>query len=772
MIASIVTLVSPAVRPLTRSGRTLWWVLWGLFATAAFLPIVVSSRFFFPFITPRTFAFRILVEIAVVLYVALALREPKFRPRWTALHVAVLAYLGVVVVASLLGINPSRSFWGNAERAEGILTLAHVVAFFCLASWTIRRWEDWRRLMLVSLGVSVLTAVYGLAQIFNQETLFGVIRIIGTGRPASTIGNASFFGGYLLLNLVVAGVLLVRERWVGWRVAIAAAALFDLFLLFATETRGAALGLLVGLVIVGVGWFVTASSRRVRFGVGAVAITFAFTAGFVWVNRAEPWVQANGMLRRLTTISATDITTQSRLATWRASWDAWRERFFFGWGYENYNVAFNKHFPSVIYRDEGSQVWFDRAHNIIFDVGVTSGAAGLAAYLSLIGAAFWFLRRAVRNGALERPVAIILAAGIAGYFIQNLFVFDTLLTYLLAFGALFPFIASAAMPATAGEPAPIAPPAPRRLGGSRAAVAALAILAVVAIYAFNVRPALANRALSRSITLTRLDDLPAALAAMDESLSRGTSMRFEARQKLTDFTYKALRSSTFTPEAKRTLFDKTERELIANTREEPDDAFHLVYLLTLYNGSEHVDPGVLDRIPAVFEQANRLAPGRAPLYYELGQAKMSQGKFDEGIAAFREAVTIAPNVMEAHWNLGAALLVSGRDAEGYAEFQKASELGLNLKSLRHLKRVLRVYNAKRDYRKLAETYEAIVLAEPAAETYAKLAAVYKELGNVAKATEAVQKAVELDGSYGPEAETFLESLKKIQNTPGQRQGLR
>ncbi len=759
-------------RPLTRSGRTLWWVLWSIFAGAAFLPIVVSSAFFFPFIMPRTFAFRILVEIAVVLYVALALREPAFRPRWTALHIAALAYLGIVVVASFAGINFLRSFWGNAERGEGILTLAHVVAFFCMASWTLRRWEDWRRLMLVSLGVSVLTAVYGLAQMFSQETLFGVIRIIGTGRPASTIGNASFFAGYLLLNLVLAAVLLAREKAVGWRIAVAAAALFNLVMMFATETRGAMVGLIVGLVAAGVLALVVAPSRRIRYAVGGVAIALAVAAGFVWVSREADWVKANGMLRRLTTISASDITTQSRLATWRASWEAWREKFFLGWGYENYNVAFNKHFPAAIYRDEGSQVWFDRAHSIIFDVGVTTGAVGLAAYLSFIGAALWLLRRAVREGTLERSVAIVLAAGIAGYFIQNLFVFDTLLTYLLAFGVLFPFIASAAAPAAGGEMAPIAPPAPRRLGGSRAAVAALAILAVVAMYAFNVRPALANRAISRMITFAKLNRLEEGAAAIDETFRLRTYMDFEARHKFVDFMMQVVRTPGVPPEFAKAVVAQAESEIKKNIAAEPEDVFHYVYLLTLYNAADTVDPTFLDRLPDAFERAAALSPGRAPLYYELGQAKMSQQKFDEGVAAFRKAAELAPTVMEAHWNLGAALLVAGHEAEGYAEFQKASELGLNLKSLRHLKRVLRVYAAKRDYRKLAETYEAIVLVEPTAETYAKLAAVYKELGNVAKATEAVQKAVELDGSYAPEAEAFLRTLRNIKNSPGSTQGLR
>src|SRR5690606_8564060 len=101
-------------------------------------------------------------------------------------------------------------------------------------------------------------------------------------------------------------------------------------------------------------------------------------------------VSNNDTLRRLATISLTDTTTESRLTTWQASLSGWIKEpkiFFLGTGLENYYYVFNKNFPIEIYKKAGSQIWFDRAHNIILDIGVTTGIFGLLTYLLILGMA-------------------------------------------------------------------------------------------------------------------------------------------------------------------------------------------------------------------------------------------------------------------------------------------------------------------------------------------------------------------------------------------------
>ena len=57
-----------------------WVVLGGVFALP-FIPFIVSSSLFFPFITGKGFAFRLLVELMVGAWLALAFVNPEYRPR-------------------------------------------------------------------------------------------------------------------------------------------------------------------------------------------------------------------------------------------------------------------------------------------------------------------------------------------------------------------------------------------------------------------------------------------------------------------------------------------------------------------------------------------------------------------------------------------------------------------------------------------------------------------------------------------------------------------
>src|SRR3989338_6790263 len=78
-----------------------------------FVPLVISSSLFFPFITGKGFAFRIIVEIIFACWLLLALRKPEFRPQKSALLFCVAAFLGVIFLADLFAENPFKAFWSN-----------------------------------------------------------------------------------------------------------------------------------------------------------------------------------------------------------------------------------------------------------------------------------------------------------------------------------------------------------------------------------------------------------------------------------------------------------------------------------------------------------------------------------------------------------------------------------------------------------------------------------------------------------------------------------
>ena len=98
--------------------------LGALFA-ALLVPLYVSGELFFPFISGKNFAFRILIEIAFAAWLVLAFRNPSYRPRKSWLMWSILFFVAALGVSVILAEDPYKSFWSNFERMEGFIGIAH-----------------------------------------------------------------------------------------------------------------------------------------------------------------------------------------------------------------------------------------------------------------------------------------------------------------------------------------------------------------------------------------------------------------------------------------------------------------------------------------------------------------------------------------------------------------------------------------------------------------------------------------------------------------------
>ena len=99
--------------------KSLRSIVLGSIFVLPFILFIVAQTLFFPFITGKNFAFRLIVEIMTGAYIALALINPAFRPRRSWLLGAFAFFLVVVALADLLGAYPFKSFWSNFERMDG-----------------------------------------------------------------------------------------------------------------------------------------------------------------------------------------------------------------------------------------------------------------------------------------------------------------------------------------------------------------------------------------------------------------------------------------------------------------------------------------------------------------------------------------------------------------------------------------------------------------------------------------------------------------------------
>lgn len=702
-------------------------------------PLWVLSMFLFPFITTKILYFRLLVELAFLIYIVLILRYPELRPRFNWVLRAIWIYAGAILATGIFGVDFYRSFWGTIERGEGIVTLLHFAVYFTMLPAVFQKFSDWYKYLFAMLSVTLVSGLYGLAQLLNLP----IVIHAGASRINGTIGNASFFAAFMLLGMFLA-LYLVRfaaKRW--QRIYLWLVFGFEAIILYETQTRGAVLAGAAAFFVYLLMSIFKAERKKTRFAAAALLLALIFSGLIVYANRNRSWVKNNGTLHRLTTISASDITTQSRFDTWQASLRGWRDRFWTGYGYENYDIAFNKYFPARIFKDQGSQIWFDRAHNTLLDVAVSGGIFGLAAYLGIFAAAF----------AVTLRKSKVLTLGLVAFFLQNLFVFDTQATYLLFFGLL----AHVAFLKNESAPRQTLPGSSWAPGFVFPAI--VSALVFFAAYFVNIQPAFANYHGTQSIKLAKQGLYRQMRDEFKKALSYGNYMDAEIRQRLVDYSSEAASSGQLSREEETEFYQYVIDELKKNIKDSPRDVKNYLYLQNVLNrlgDSERI----LQEARAAGTRALELSPTRPQIYYELGQTEFTAKNFEAGLEYFRRAIALNPEPKESHINYLLAGIIAGREDIAAQELKILTEdLGYPL-GIPEYQAMARAYFSGGNKQKGIEYYRKALELDPEnPDMYARIAAAYGDICDIGNARFYVSEAVRLDKSFELEAQVFLQRLE-------------
>ncbi|HRZ30562.1 MAG TPA: hypothetical protein P5274_02765, partial [Candidatus Paceibacterota bacterium] len=174
----------------------------GIFAIP-FIPLIVNETAFFPFITGKNFAFRVIVEIVFALWAILALRDKSSRPEKSGILYAVLALGAIGTLATIFGLNPYRSFWSNYERMDGLINLLHLVAYFVVLASVLRDRVKWFWLANTALVADAYIITYGFLQLAGKA---GVHQ--GSTRLDASLGNSAYLAVYTLFMIFISAYLL------------------------------------------------------------------------------------------------------------------------------------------------------------------------------------------------------------------------------------------------------------------------------------------------------------------------------------------------------------------------------------------------------------------------------------------------------------------------------------------------------------------------------------------------------------------------------------
>ena len=166
------------------------------------MPLVVTRDTFFPFVVGKALYSRVLIEIAFAAWIVLAVRNASYRPVLSRLMIAFAVYLVVSLIASLAGVSPQRSIWSTYERMQGVVDLAHWVAFALVLTSVFRTRQDWRHVLNLSLLTGMVMALMGAAVMVGWE--LPVYDFLEAGqRIELTLGNPTYVGAYMLINALI-----------------------------------------------------------------------------------------------------------------------------------------------------------------------------------------------------------------------------------------------------------------------------------------------------------------------------------------------------------------------------------------------------------------------------------------------------------------------------------------------------------------------------------------------------------------------------------------
>lgn len=733
----------------------------GLLFLTPLVGFVVSTSLFFPYITGKTLFFRLIIEAAFVLYAILALKAPEYRPRLSSVTIAFAAFIAVIFAADIFGVYPFKSFWSNFERMEGFVTHIHLFAYFIMMSALFTGEKIWTRFFQASLAASVIMGLIS----FNPDR-------IQAGRTFANLGNSSYLGIYMLFHMFIAGFLLVRiierqgdigRKWL-FGCLYGAVILFDFFVFYNTGTRGALLGLLAGALFTSVLFAIWEKNKGLRMLGISVLLAIILAVGSLAIFRESTFIRGNPLLSRFAALANFDTeeiskfaTTQgkSRFGIWGIAIEGFKERPVLGWGQDNFNYVFNEYYDPKIYDQEQ---WFDRAHNVFLDWLIAGGILGLLSYLALFAAAIvaiWRSRAHEKDLYFLFSDKVLLTALLIAYFIHNLFVFDSLTSYILFFGVLaFVSIHDKNVLASPTFEKPI-----KNEGYLMAGNVIIVIVGAVSLYYFTIAPYVSGKTLikalsyqsyaSRATGRASADTYQASLDAFSKALSYdNVTGASEAREQLIQGTSNALLSTGATDTIKSEYLEKLRVEMKKQLETTPPDTRHyLLYgsFLARLGGSASTTEFASQGIENL-KKAVELSPRKQSALFELGAAYINSRQYKEAVQPFKKAFDEEPGFDNARFFYGLSLVYAG-DNKAAEEILKPLDGSIYPGDYR----LLRAYYDTKQTAKLSAALRYKI-------EYAKKMA---SQGNIEGAIAEINQAIQLSPQLKAEGERIIEGLQAL-----------
>lgn len=409
---------------------------YGTYILLGVTPVLYFGSRFIPHTTSKTFFFYGVVEIIFALwgYMVIVDKTYRFSKKTFLFFIPPIAYILWMTIAGIFGVNPELSFWSSLSRGTGLLTLYHCLALaFVVASLVQQKGTDYiSRLLNFFLGGAFIVV---LSIWFGDEGFNLPFQFLQESKGGGLIGNSSLAATYLLFALFFGAFIVAKKNiskkqkifiWTTLFAIIFSPLFLNVFGVITQKgmlisARGALVGIIVGIGTTALGYMALSKKRILRI-IGISAATLCLVVSFfIWSSFINPETVIHQKF--------VESATGNRFIFWDIAHKAINERPLLGFGPENYSVAYQKYFdPHLFLQSSSVEIWNDRAHNIFFDTGVAGGWPAIILYIGFLLWVGYAVYRAFKLEKITRLQAVIVWGLLVAYLVQNLLVFDSLLS--------------------------------------------------------------------------------------------------------------------------------------------------------------------------------------------------------------------------------------------------------------------------------------------------------------------------------------------------------
>lgn len=295
---------------------------------------------------------------------------------------ALSAYLLVILLTSMLGVDFTKSLWGNPYRVDGLVTL------FTLAAGALTLSFFWKENFKIYISevffvASTTSSVFTIWQVVTGQ--------FGLG-SAFTFGNPNFLAGFLVVSVPFSYYLFQIKRQKYIFIAI-------LTILAAIVLIGAVSAILTLIIWLSVIVIVHIKSN-IKYG---VIVLMGLVAGIILYGWSVNYLQTN----------SESFIAEGRVRIYRNILIASLSRPLIGYGWANIDVAFQSVQWPTKFNDD---VYVDKAHSQLLEVFASAGFVGLVTYILLITV---LIKKLVKLSKLDKQWALVTGMVLVMYLLHS-----------------------------------------------------------------------------------------------------------------------------------------------------------------------------------------------------------------------------------------------------------------------------------------------------------------------------------------------------------------